>query len=833
MTGQSSSYSDYDYFKLYSSGVGTTQFALTLPSGNYTSYYVNIYDSTGTLQKSYTTSSSATYSVATTAAGYSYISVNSNSTANYTITASSTVSAVTDDYPYSLDTIGVLDTVGSLINGNIETPDDYDLFKVNLISGNTYVISATAVSTSNGDPYLLLFDPLVNKISEDDDSGGGTTAKITYTATSSGTFYVGVTDSNSAGTGKYQVSVSKSPTYSITAGNYSVNEGSIATFTLSTNNTQTNATIPYTITGLSASDVVGGALSGLITFNSSGTSTINISISNDLLTEGSETLTFSAGGQSASVIINDTSTTAPASTYSISPFSKNVDEGSEARFTLLTTNVAVGTSLTYTITGVSTSDLVSGTLSGAVVINSLRSGAIVIPIASDFSTEGTETLTITLQGASASVVINDTSTSTSINSNLAFIPLVSGKYFYSTPGPDKAVGTSYVDVIKESSTLAANQITKLSDGSWQVQNKTTPSNSDNLVNIERIEFSDLSVALDLTGAAGQVAKILGSVFGKSYVSNTAFAGIGLAYMDDGMSYKDLCGLAAGAAGLSTADVLVTTLLRNVTGVEPTSTSKAPYLKLLTDGVSFSDVVQKISDLSGNAENIKLTDLTNSGLAYTPFIFPATPTYAISATAPSVNEGASATFNLTTTNVAAGTEISYSLAGVTTADLTSGSLLGKVIVNSSGLTAINIPIAADLFTEGAETLVLSTQGVSASLTINDTSKSVIAPTYVLSAVATSIKEGEIARFNVSTTNVSTGTALQYSLVGVTTGDIVGGLTRTVVVDATGKAVIDIATLKDNLVEGNETMTVVLGNAQASITLVDVILVGVELPVSDGA
>jgi hypothetical protein len=160
-------------------------------------------------------------------------------------------------------------------------------------------------------------------------------------------------------------------------------------------------------------------------------------------------------------------------------------------------------------------------------------------------------------------------------------------------------------------------------------------------------------------------------------------------------------------------------------------------------------------------------------------------------------------------------------------------LGKVIVNASGLTPINIPIAADLLTEGAETLVLSTQGVIASLTINDTSKSVITPTYALSATAASIKEGEIARFNVSTTNVSTGTALQYSVVGVTTGDIVGGLTRTVVVDATGKAVIDIATLNDNLEEGNETMTVVLGNAQASITIVDVILVGVPDPVGDGA
>ena len=198
----------------------------------------------------------------------------------------------------------------------------------------------------------------------------------------------------------------------------------------------------------------------------------------------------------------------------------------------------------------------------------------------------------------------------------------------------------------------------MADGSWQVQNKITPSNSDNLVNVERIEFIDLSVALDVSGSAGQVAKILGSVFGPSYVSNTVFAGIGFAYLDGGMSYLDLCGLAAGAAGLTSPDALVSTLLRNATGSEPSTLSKATYLQAIANGFSYASVVQQIADSFINAQSIKLADLANTGLPYTPYVFP--PTYSLIATTNSVNEGSSAVFNLTTTNVAVGTEVSYIL-----------------------------------------------------------------------------------------------------------------------------------------------------------------------------
>ncbi len=252
-----------------------------------------------------------------------------------------------------------------------------------------------------------------------------------------------------------------------------------------------------------------------------------------------------------------------------------------------------------------------------------------------------------------------------------------------------------------------------------------PADIDSLLDIERIEFNDQSVALDISGAAGQVAKILGSVFGQSYVSNTVFAGIGFAYLDGGMSYLDLCGLAAGAAGLTTPDLLVTTLLRNTTGTEPTALSKSSYLQSISSGASYASIVQKIADASANAQSIKLTTLATTGLPYTPFVIPASPTYKLTANATSVNEGELARVFVNTSNVAPGTNLEYGISGVgiTSSDVIGG-LKGVVSVDTSGQAIINLLISADQTTEGPETVYVTLGTSTTSFIINDTSVTLI-------------------------------------------------------------------------------------------------------------
>ena len=98
-------------------------------------------------------------------------------------------------------------------------------------------------------------------------------------------------------------------------------------------------------------------------------------------------------------------------TYSLTPIKSSFNEGSTAVFSLSTTNVAAGTSITYSISGVASNDINNGLLSGNTVIGSDGKSTISIDVKSDKTTEGPETLTVTVLGNSAFTIINDTSTS--------------------------------------------------------------------------------------------------------------------------------------------------------------------------------------------------------------------------------------------------------------------------------------------------------------------------------------------------------------------------------------------------------------------------------------
>ena len=117
-------------------------------------------------------------------------------------------------------------------------------------------------------------------------------------------------------------------------------------------------------------------------------------------------------GQSSSIIVNDTSKAAATYTLQQWPAGTSANEGSQADFSVTTTNVATGTALSYTISGVSAADVGTGSLNGSVTVGSNGVANIAIPIVADSLTEGAETLTVTLQGQSSSIIINDTSTST-------------------------------------------------------------------------------------------------------------------------------------------------------------------------------------------------------------------------------------------------------------------------------------------------------------------------------------------------------------------------------------------------------------------------------------
>ena len=96
------------------------------------------------------------------------------------------------------------------------------------------------------------------------------------------------------------------------------------------------------------------------------------------------------------------------------------DEEQTARFSLITAGVDAGTGVAYTLSGVSASDLVSGSLTGTAEVSATGTTIISLPLTADSLTEGEETLTITLddyQDKSASVIVNDTSKTTVTETN--------------------------------------------------------------------------------------------------------------------------------------------------------------------------------------------------------------------------------------------------------------------------------------------------------------------------------------------------------------------------------------------------------------------------------
>lgn len=212
------------------------------------------------------------------------------------------------------------------------------------------------------------------------------------------------------------------PTYSFQANVASVSEGQSVKFTLITTDIPSGTVIPYEIVGngITSADINGAPLSGNFTVNANGTATMDLTLTTtaDLTTEGNETLTIrlttAPNNPSVSITIVDSSVAPPVvPTYALSNNVSNAaNEGTSVTFNLNVTNVNVGTSVPYTITGISSADIGNVSLTGNfVVTNNTPSATATFAISADQLTEGSETMTMTLDGRSVSsyVVISDTS----------------------------------------------------------------------------------------------------------------------------------------------------------------------------------------------------------------------------------------------------------------------------------------------------------------------------------------------------------------------------------------------------------------------------------------
>ena len=154
--------------------------------------------------------------------------------------------------------------------------------------------------------------------------------------------------------------------------------------------------------------------------------------------------------------------------------------------------------------------------------------------------------------------------------------------------------------------------------SWQVADHSGLDGTDTLVNVERLSFEDVSVALDLDGNAGIVARILGAVFGGGAVASTELAGIGLRLADTGTSAQGLMQLALDhrLGPWHSADDVVHLLYTNVVGAPPASQQLALYRGWLGSGLYDEASLGMCAAQTGeNEANIGLAGLVQSGLAF--------------------------------------------------------------------------------------------------------------------------------------------------------------------------------------------------------------------------
>ena len=155
---------------------------------------------------------------------------------------------------------------------------------------------------------------------------------------------------------------------------------------------------------------------------------------------------------------------------------------------------------------------------------------------------------------------------------------------------------------------------------WTVSHQNNGADgTDTLIDIERIRFSDTSLALDLDGNAGNTAKLLGAVFGQETVSNKQFVGIGLNFLDNGTSYEALMQLAiivALGADASNHTAVVNLLYENIAGFRPSPATTAQFVGLLDSGTySVAELGILAAETALNQDNIDLVGLSQTGLEF--------------------------------------------------------------------------------------------------------------------------------------------------------------------------------------------------------------------------
>ena len=152
-----------------------------------------------------------------------------------------------------------------------------------------------------------------------------------------------------------------------------------------------------------------------------------------------------------------------------------------------------------------------------------------------------------------------------------------------------------------------------------------PDGSDTLSNVERLQFADKNIAIDLdAGQSGSnTARLIGAAFDAVTIqARPEYVGIGLKLFDVGQSMFDVAQLALSAMGNLTNEAFVDTVYLNVVGTAPLQADRDFYIGLLEgSGGAFSQaqLLEIAANSEANVANINLVGLQQSGIEYSPSV----------------------------------------------------------------------------------------------------------------------------------------------------------------------------------------------------------------------
>ena len=185
------------------------------------------------------------------------------------------------------------------------------------------------------------------------------------------------------------------------------------------------------------------------------------------------------------------------------------------------------------------------------------------------------------------------------------------------PGTDFFDGGLGIDTVVYNGPQERYSITK-SGNRYVVSEPTGSDDTDYLSNIERIQFSNGKVALDLGGNAGQAARLIGALLGPSFIKDKALAGVVLGLIDQDYSIESIANLGLNTsfylalAGSTKHEDFVNHVFRNVVGRPPEANEQKTYVDILNAGTSQAALAVMAAGTEFTASQIGLTGLTSHG-----------------------------------------------------------------------------------------------------------------------------------------------------------------------------------------------------------------------------